>query len=187
MEKVRRYFDQLLVLGDEEWEAFSAGLQRREVGKKSFLLEAGADCSFIGFIQEGTFRFYHEREGEEKITAFFFAHDFVTNYRSFLTGQPSTHHIQALADSVVWTIQRDYLRTLYDRYPKLDRLGRMVAENLYLKVATRLDTFLYLTPAERYEELIRRNSKLLQEVPQYMLASFLGITAESLSRIRARK
>ncbi|MFN8776786.1 MAG: Crp/Fnr family transcriptional regulator [Flavobacteriales bacterium] len=187
MDSVRKYFSGMVVLNDEEWEAFSAGLRRREIRKKSYLLEAGQDCSFIAFVEEGTFRFYHQIDGEEKITAFFFQHDFVTNYRSFLTGEPSSHHIEALTDSAVWSIQRDYLFGLYDRFPKLDRLGRYVAENLYLRVASRLDTFLYYTPAERYEALVQRNSRLLQEVPQYMLASYLGVTAESLSRIRARK
>jgi len=69
----------------------------------------------------------------------------------------------------------------------MERLGRFVAENLFLAVTKRLDSFLHGTPESRYQELLDRNSKLIQEVPQYMLASYLGIQPETLSRIRARK
>ena len=75
---------------------------------------------------------------------------------------------------------------LYNKYPKFDRLGRIIAENLYLSVAKRLDSSLYETAEDRYRDLLFRGSRLLQDVPQYMLASYLGISPESLSRIRKR-
>jgi CRP-like cAMP-binding protein len=137
-------------------------------------------ADFAGFIG-------YDKDGEEKITAFNFKGNFVTNYRSFLTGQPSDHYIQALLDSVIYIINLQDLQSLYDKHKNIERLGRLIAENLYLTVANRLDSFMFQTPSERYKELIERNSRLLQEIPQYMIASYLGVKPETLSRIRKRK
>jgi CRP-like cAMP-binding protein len=187
MEGLRKYFEKFILLTDDEWSAFSGKLQRKQLLAKALLLQQGEVCSFVAFVELGAFRFFYNRDGEEFITAFFFAGDSVSNYRSFLTGVPSDHMIETLQDSVFWTIQKKDLQELFDTYPKLDRLGRYIAENLYLTVARRLDSFLFDSPEKRYDDLLRRNSRLLQDVPQFMLASYLGIKPESLSRIRKRK
>jgi CRP-like cAMP-binding protein len=92
-----------------------------------------------------------------------------------------------MQDANIYKINLQELKSLYDKHKNIERLGRLIAENLYLSVANRLDSFLFLTPEERYKILIERNSKLLQEVPQYMIASYLGVKPETLSRIRTRK
>jgi CRP/FNR family transcriptional regulator, anaerobic regulatory protein len=187
MNEIRQYFNRFLSLTDQEWADFEKCLNKETLPKKSAILEKGKICDFIAFIEAGSFRFYYEKEGEEKITAFFFKGDFVTNYRSFLTRQPSEHSIESMQDAVIYKIHRKDLQALYDKHKNVERLGRLIAENLYLIVAKRLDSFLYATPEERYHELLHRNSKLLQEVPQYMIASYLGVKPETLSRIRSRK
>jgi CRP-like cAMP-binding protein len=187
MEQIRAYFNNFLPLSDNEWEDFSSCFKKETYAKKEYLVRAGESCDFIAFIAEGVYRFYYLQEGEEKVTAFFFPGDFVTNYRSFLTGKPSEHFIETLKPSVIYKIHKQDLNLLYDRHKNIERLGRYIAENLYLTVAKRLDSFLHDNPENRYQELLNRNSKLLQEVPQYMLASCLGIKPETLSRIRARK
>jgi CRP-like cAMP-binding protein len=187
MEQIRSYFNKFLILNDEEWRDFSSIIKVEKHAKKEYLLESGQKCDFIAFIGEGICRFYYVHDGTEKITAFFFSGDFVTNYRSFLTGQASEHFIETLRDCLIYKIHKKDLQMLYDKHKSIERLGRMMAENLYLTLAKRLDSFLYATPEERYQELLSRNSKLLHEVPQYMLASYIGVKPETLSRIRARK
>jgi CRP/FNR family transcriptional regulator, anaerobic regulatory protein len=187
MQQLRSYFSKLIKLTDQEWADYADCLVKEHYPKKSFLLEEGGACDFIAFVEDGVFRFYHEVEGEENITAFFFSGDFVTNYRSFLTGGPSEHYIQVLQDATIYKISKKDLHDLYDKHRSIERLGRLIAENLYLMVAKRLDAFHSSSPEERYYELVNRNSKLLQEIPQYMIASYLGIKPETLSRIRARK
>jgi CRP-like cAMP-binding protein len=187
LEKLRLHFNNFLKLNDSEWTDFEVCLTKEEIANKGQILKQGEHCNFIAFIQEGSFRFYFDNEGEEKITAFFFKGDFVTNYRSFLTGKPSDHCIEALQDSVIYKINLQELQYLYDKHKNIERLGRLIAENLYLKVANRLDSFMFQSPADRYKDLIERNSRLLQEIPQYMIASYLGVKPETLSRIRARK
>lgn len=187
MDQIRSYFNRFLALNDSEWADFVACCHKEPVPKKEFILRQGEVCDYIAFIGEGIFRFYYVREGEEHVTAFFFPGDFVTNYRSFLRGNPSEHYIESLKPSVIYKVHKQDLLGLYDKHKSFERLGRFIAENLYLTVAGRLDSFLHDSPESRYQELVLRNSKLLQEVPQYMLASYLGIKPETLSRIRARK
>jgi CRP-like cAMP-binding protein len=83
MNQIRVYFNNFLRLTGEEWDDFASFLKEEKYGKKEFLIHQGDQCDFIAFIGEGIYRFYYVREGEEKITAFFSAGDFVTNYRSF--------------------------------------------------------------------------------------------------------
>lgn len=186
MEQIRAYFNHFISLTDDEWADFAACIHREAHGKKKFILEEGQKCDYIAFIGEGIYRFYHIREGVEEVTAFFFPGDFVTNYRSFLTGQPSEHFVESMDESIIYKIYRKDLNELYDRHKNIERLGRLIAENLYLSVTKRLDSFLHASPEQRYRELQSRNSRLLQEVPQYMVASYLGVKPETLSRIRAR-
>ena len=187
METLRAHFDKFIKLSDNEWLDFQRCLTKEVVHKKDCLLKENETCDFVGFVHEGMFRFYTLQDGHEKVTAFFFSGDFVTNYRSFLTGKPSEHYIEALDDAIVYRIKLGHLKELYDAHHNIERLGRLIAENLYLAVANRLDSFMFNSPAERYNELVKRNSILLSKIPQYMIASYLGIKPETLSRIRAKK
>ncbi len=187
MESLRIYFEKFIKLSDEEWLDFQVCLTKEVIRKKDQILKQNEKCDFLAFVQEGIFRFYTIKEGDEKITAFFFSGDFVTNYRSFLTGKPSEHYIEALQDAVIYKIHLQQLRNLYDKHKSIERLGRLIAENLYLVVADRVDSFMFDTPTERYNKLVNRSSKLLAEIPQYMIASYLGVKPETLSRIRGRK
>lgn len=187
MEILRNYLEKFLLLSDEEWLDFKECIEIEKISKKDFILKEGEKCDFIAFIQEGIFSFYNFHEGEEKITAFFFSGEFASNYRSFLTKSPSKHYIEALQDSIIYKIKLEKLIKLYDKHKSIERLGRLIAENLYLGVANRLDSFMFDSPAIRYQDLLNRNSKLISEIPQYMIASYIGVKPETLSRIRARK
>jgi CRP-like cAMP-binding protein len=187
LETLRLYFNKFIKLNDSEWADFEKCIVKATIAKNEQILKPGEHCNFIAFIHEGSFRFYYDKDGIEKIIAFNFKGDFVSNYRSFLTGKPSDHYIEAMQDSVIYKINLQELNSLYDKHKNIERLGRLIAENLYLMVASRLDSFMFHTPEERYKALIERNSRLLNEVPQYMIASYLGVKPETLSRIRTRK
>ncbi|MCB9245045.1 MAG: Crp/Fnr family transcriptional regulator [Flavobacteriales bacterium] len=184
--RIKAFFDSLQPLPDTEWKAFESCFERMTFQKEEELLSEGRACDFIGFIESGVIRFFQVKDGTEKVTAFWFSGDFLSNYRSFLSGQASDHYIQALTDGSYYRLKREALLKLYDQFPLIDRLGRLMAERLYLMVTNRLDNLLSQTPEERYMQLQSKNSKLLQEIPQYMVASYLGISPESLSRIRKR-
>ena len=186
MQKIKDYFDSLVKLNDEEWKDFSAYFERVEVQKLELILKEGQICDYIAFIESGIFRFYHLKEGNEKVTAFWFEGDFLSNYRSFISAQPSEHYIEAMDNGIIWRLKREDLNPLYNKHHTIERLGRRIAEQLYLMVSHRLDNFLFNTPEERYLSLLQKGSRLIQEIPQYMLASYLGVSPESISRIRKR-
>ncbi|MPQ48951.1 cyclic nucleotide-binding domain-containing protein [Marinifilum sp. N1E240] len=186
MDKIRQHFEQLVPLSEEEWEDISKGFYRQECAKGELILSQGDECDFIAFIEIGLFRFYHVKDGSEKIITFWFSGDVFSEYRSYITHTPSTNYIESMQDGIIWKIKREHMLDLYDKYPNLERLGRKFAERTYLKLADRLDSFLQDSPKERYLDLLNRNPNFVQEIPQYMIASFLGISAESLSRLRKR-
>ena len=187
MEAIKQYFETFIKLSDEEWNDFQQCLSKAKIPNKTFILEEGQICDYVAFIHSGMFRFYHLKNGEEKITAFSFAGDFTGNYRSFLSGLPSLHYVESMQESVIYKIHKSNLKELYDKHRNLERIGRLIAENLYMNVANRLDSFHFDTPKQRYEDLRNKNPKYLELIPQYMLASYLGIKPETLSRIRAKK
>lgn len=186
MEAIKTYFNHVSPLTEEEWRAIEVCFEKSSFNKGELILQEGERCEFIGFLRDGVTRFYHLKDGDEKVTAFWFAGDFLSNYRSFVSGLPSTHIIEAITPGFFWKLPKKHLERLYDEYPAIDRLGRKMAEQLYLMVSTRLDQFLQQTPEGRYSELQAKNSRLLHEIPQYMIASYLGVSAETLSRIRKR-
>lgn len=186
MERIRAYFNHLYVLNDKEWKAMEECFELIQFKKSDLILRQGRPHDYLGFINEGILRFYFLDQGKEKITAFWFSGDFFSNYRSFLSGQPSTHFIEALDEGSYWRLSKDKLEGLYNKYENIQRLGRLMAERLYLIITDRLDSSMVLTPEDRYKTLQNSGSTLLQSVPQYMIASYLGVSPETLSRIRKR-
>ena len=186
MEDIRAYLTQFVAMNEEEWSALSYCFRKQILSKKSYLLREGEICDFVAFIHDGAFRYYHVKEGVEKVTGFFFPQNTVSDYSSFLSQTPSRHFIEAIADSTVYKLYKRDLLELYDRFPTIERIGRLVAEGLFLSVDKRLNSFLFMSPEERYHELVSRNPQLVQQVPQYMIASYLGVEPETLSRIRRR-
>lgn len=186
MELIRNYIEPFIKLADDEWQTFQSKLVYTQYEKGEVFLREGSICRHAIFVEDGGFRFYKTVDGIDRVTAFFFTGDFLSDYQSFLTEKPSQYSIEALRDSKVYRISRGGFEELYHESKSFERLGRLFAERLFLAMNARLDSFLYETPESRYDALVRRNSKLLQDVPQYMIASYLGVTPETLSRIRKR-
>lgn len=159
---------------------------KREIVKKGdFIVTTSQVCNFIGFIESGLFRMYSNSDGIENIVAFFKEETFISEYVSFLTRQKAVYEIQALENSVIYKLYYNDLNKLYKEYPEYERAGRLVAEDLYISLSKRNLSLLAITPEERYQHYIS-SSSLINRLPQYMIASYLGITPEALSRIRKR-
>lgn len=186
MNEVRETLSKLVSLEEEEWSVLASCLHEELLPKKSLLLKEGEICTFIAFVSTGAFRYYYLKDGIEKVTSFFFSKDFVSDYSSFLSETSSIHYIESISASVIYKLYKKDLMLLYDKYKNIEKLGRLIAENLFLSVDKRLNAFLYLSPEERYKELMNRNPNLSQQVPQYMIASYLGVEPETISRIRKR-
>lgn len=188
LKNIKKYYQNLLPeLTDEQWQYFEQFLKIKSIKKNDFLIETGKVCKYVTYVNKGIFRAYNIVDGKEFALAFFIEDDYCSEYCSFLTKTPATYNIQALEDAEVIDLHYEDIQKLYREVPILERFGRFIAENLFIMLSMRNVSLLTDTPEERYKKLLKNNqSNLPQRIPQYMIASYLGITPEALSRIRKR-
>jgi CRP-like cAMP-binding protein len=185
---LRYLMNEIIHIEDDEWEAFEPHIFSKKIKKKEILLREGQISTHIGFVLSGSFRQFYLVDGEEKTTFFFFENSFVCDYDSFLTERPTDHNIEALEDCEILYFDRALMYRMYRIYPKFETFGRLIAEKVYLCTKERLGLFLLNTPEVRYLHFMKSHEAetILQRVPQHYIASYLGITPVSLSRIRSR-
>jgi CRP-like cAMP-binding protein len=185
-EQLLKSLSKFILLNKEEADSFSRVVSFRKLKRKEFLLKEGEVCKFTSFILKGCLRYFYNVEGEEHTGQFFFENSWYTDYESFLTGQPSSQNIDALEPTELLLIQKQDLEKLYVENPKIERFGRLMAENAYLGVRKKNESLLNLSPEDRYLKLLKERPKVIERVPQHYIASFLGLQPQSLSRIRKR-
>lgn len=153
--------------------------------KGAYFLNEGNRCNQLAFISRGAMMCYYHKDGKRFIDEFSLDHEFITDYSSFLTQSPSNKNIQCLENCMVYLISFDSLNRLYQtNSAEFERLGRVMAEQLFLQWHEKSKSLLMDNATERYTKLIQNRPELPQRVPQYLIAEYLGITPESLSRIR---
>lgn len=184
--QLRKYISQFLEVNEEQWRMHQAVLTRRFLKKGEFLLRSGEVCNHVTFINKGLFRSYMEIEGEEVTTNFAFEGNYVTEYTSFVTRQPSSEFIVAMEDAELLQMRYEDLQAAYTKAQVWERFGRLIAEYILTFVSTRNKSLLFKSPEERYLALMKERPKVMERVPQQYIASYLGIQPESLSRIRKR-
>lgn len=184
MQQVRAALNKMLVLPQEEWDAFSSELFLRAFRKGDHLIREGQTEQYIYFLNSGATRHFFTRDGKEFTVDFQFAGEFVTAYYSFITREPSAISIVAMQDTAVLAITHERLQKFYDQYKNGERIGRLIAEHQYVKRLRREIDLLSLTAEERYQQLIAKNPELVRQISVKHLSSYLGIQPESLSRIR---
>lgn len=173
-------------IGEEEWHSFISPLKFLSLEEGDLLLQAGEICDFVAFINKGAVRVYEIVDGVEINRTFFTEGFFATEYRSFLLREPSKEYLEVLNSSEFIIIPYNHLQAFYDKHKSFERLGRRLSELLYLKLRDKLERYQVKTPEERYKEMLIANPQFLEIVPHYHVASYLGITPQSLSRIRKR-
>lgn len=177
-------FNKLVCLEAEEWAAIQACVRDRSFQKGEFLCREGQVEDYLSIIYQGTCRGFYSKGVEEVSVAFMFEQDYVSAYYSFLTRRPSLMAIQALSPVGVLSISKTDLDRLCDTYKNAERIGRLNAERIYRRKEEREISLLTMSATERYQELLKRNPSLIQQIPLKYIASYLGIQPESLSRIR---
>jgi len=145
-------------------------------------------CKHLGFIISGVFRIYRidEQTSVEKNMLFFSAHKFVASYTSFLSQTPCNYYTASVDESLILYIHIDNLNQLYKSSHQWERFGRYIAENAFHQLMANTEGFLFKSAEERYQDMIDKHPDIFNTVPLYHLASYLGIQAPSLSRIRKR-
>jgi CRP-like cAMP-binding protein len=184
--KVKAYISQFIELSDQEWAEKEKLLIPKSLKKGELLLTEGQVCNFVSFVNEGYFRVFRLVDDKEVTVNFFFENSIASDYISFITRQPAKENIEALRDAEVLQLSYDSMQQLREQTPAFERFGRIIAEKSFIALYKRSNALLYKKPEELYLELRRQRPKIIERIPQYFIASYLGITPEYLSRIRSQ-
>ncbi|MES2431171.1 MAG: Crp/Fnr family transcriptional regulator [Bacteroidota bacterium] len=154
------------------------------IPKNEFLLTQGQICRHLYFLEKGALRGFYNLDGKEITHWFGFENDFVTSFHSFITQEPAIENIQLLEGAVLWSISKEELTTLFNHHHEIERLVRIAYEKYYIRIEERFVNAQFKTATELYENLLQQTPHILERVPLGHIASYLGISQETLSRIR---
>jgi len=172
---------------DEEFLFFTSKLEKFHLKKKEKLIVAGENCKHLAFVNSGCLRaFISDEQGTEHIIQFAVENYWISDLYGFLTGNPAIYTIEAIENTDVLKISRDSLEDVFRRYPKFERFFRLLIERSHVNLQQRIISSLSDSAEKKYLNLFEKQAFLISRIPQKYLASYLGITAESLSRIKKK-
>jgi CRP-like cAMP-binding protein len=172
---------------DEDLEIIKTYLTSKKLRKKQYLLQEGDVCKFVAFVEKGVLRAYTvDEKGTEHIIQFAPEGWTISDLFSFLTAEPATYNIDALEDSELLLMTRSAQEEILKKVPKYDTYLRLQLTGAYIAMQRRLTSIISLTLEERYSNLTVQYPDLVQRVPQHMIASYMGLTPETLSRVRKK-
>jgi CRP-like cAMP-binding protein len=179
---IRRF----ITLAPAEEELLRQWFVPETVPKGAFFLQPGEVSRKMGFVWQGVVHYFEPGDGQRLTYSFGREQEFIGDYESFFSAQPATHGIQALEETHLLSISYDNLQRLYREVREGERLGRLVAEAGFRELVCQLTSFYTDSPAQRYARFVSTYPELLQRLPQYYIASYVGVQPQSLSRIRRR-
>jgi CRP-like cAMP-binding protein len=180
-------FNKKVPLTPEEEVQIKKYLTPKKLRKKQYLLQEGDVCKTIAFIEKGALREYSvDDSGNEHIIQFGLEGWTISDLYSFLTGEPATYNIEAIEDAELILISKSAHEELLQKVPKYETLTRLNITGAYLAMQKRLTSIISSPLEERYESFTTLYPNIVQRVPQHMIASYMGLTPETLSRIRRR-
>ena len=184
-EPILKNISRYIQLTPGETNYFTSTLKERKFRRKQYLLQEGDISRYENFVTKGCLRTYQvDQKGQEYIVQFAIEDWWIGDMNSFTAQQPSRYNIDALEDSVVLSIEKTAMDELYIKVPKFEKFFRHLLQNAFIAFQERIASNISETGEERYKQFRSKNSKLEERIPQRMIASFLGLTPESLSRIR---
>jgi len=173
-------------LDEEEAVCFLSMLQQKRVSRKELLLKEGQSCKYINFVESGILRaFYLDKAGKESTIMFAVGDWWITDMYCFVGQRPAMLNIEAVEDSCVLQLSKEHLDELFVKVPKFERFFRIILQNAYIREQLRVIENLSLSTEERYNNFLARYPRVVELVTQKQIASYLGITPEFLSMIRA--
>lgn len=186
MEPLLRHLKQYHQLSEAVQQALPDHFTKLVLPKNELLITQGKICRHLYFLEQGCLRGFYNLEEKEITHWFGFENDFVTSFHSFITQEPAVENIQLLEGCVLWAISKDALTGLLDQYREIERLVRIAYEKYYLRLEERFVNAQFRTATERYQHLLQHTPHIIDRVSLGHIASYLGISQETLSRVRSR-
>ena len=185
IEKIKDSIGSFVSLSADEWLILFNHVQIKSLKKNEHLLKEGQLCDFIVLVRHGALIYYKLMDEIKEVTTdFAFEEDWVTDNLSRLNRSASFINIKAIEDTELLVFKHSDLESLYLQVPKLEKLGRQLMENAFVKIAQHSIDLQVLSATERYTKLLKVHPEILQRVSLYHIANYLGIAPKSLSRIR---
>jgi CRP-like cAMP-binding protein len=182
-------FEQLLntIRDNPKWAQFQDLLIERQIAAKTTLLNEGEISTHAHLIKKGCLREWFNKDGKEITFQFFFEGQAVASIDSFLNNQPSLYTIESIEPSIIYSISKENFEKINQLFPDFKERFQKLMYQRFRNYANLFLSRIKDSPKERYEDLIKNNPQIIKRVPQHYIASYLGITPTSLSRIRNRK
>ncbi len=184
--KLINYISEYIPLTNEEIKAIAALIEIRKFKKGDVLLKEGMISKTSYFNLKGCVRLYYLVDGEEKTTFFYTENQFITSLRSFTNKAPSSHYLECTEDCILALLPYETEKLILNTFPKFETFSRMILEKELGNHQEMLSSYIISNPEQRYLDLLKNEQELLQRVPLFQLASYIGIQPESLSRLRSR-
>ena len=180
------YFSRISPLSKEEADAIAESMQTKKFRKGDFLIKEGQFSSKTYFILKGCVREYILINGEEKTTNFFTEEQWAISLNSFNPHNAAKHNWICVEDTLVVEGDEQQGQAMFKRFPRFETISRTIMEAAFAEQKETLTSYYTDSPEQRYLKLIKSRPDLFQRIPQYHLASYIGVKPESLSRIRKR-
>ena len=174
----------LLNPSEEEKIALQKIIQVRTLQKNDYFLKEGDVCKTIAFIEKGSVRYYYQLEDKEICKDFVFENGIIGAFGSFFSQDPSGYFIKAMEETQIVELNYEDVMHLYEKFPSWQKFGRIIAQEQFIRYEKREAAFLKDQPELRFRSLVEEHPKIFKRVPLQFIASYLGITRETLSRYR---
>jgi CRP-like cAMP-binding protein len=184
MKELFAYFSQFQKISKEVENEIEAISSMIHVAKNNILQPFNHTCKTIYFLKQGIVRIYYLKDGIDITEGFYFENSMIARVESLFTGKPTKKAIQVLQDAEIISINAKKLFNLYDKYPLVERLFRKIFEAGYVETIHRMESIQFHSAEQRYKDLLLKTD-IVKRIPLKFIASYLGITQVSLSRIRA--
>ena len=179
------HIQEKVTLTNDDKDAIKDFFVSKKLRKRQYLLQEGDVCKHMAFIAKGLLRTYNvDDKGDEHMSVFGWEGWWLSDFNSFLSGEPAVFNIDAIEDSEVLMISRENYEKLTLTVPVMDRYFRILYQNSIVTKERRLMSSITHTAEEKYVQLAESNPKMITRVPQNLIASYLGIAPETLSRIK---
>lgn len=187
LDSLKNTFDQIVALDEDEWFTVKGAFEVQQVPSKQLLTSIGDVETKIYFVVEGIMRLFCMNVRDEETTIFLYKENhFASCYQSFLTQTPSDQALETLENCTLFFIGKEGYDRLHREVPKMNIITRVVAEQRFINAQRIFSSHIMHSPEERYRQFERLHGDLLLRIPHHIIASFLGVTPVSLSRIRSR-